>query len=204
MLPVFTSQISWIELIIIIHPSNIRHDHFESNPLGHVCARVVVVHVTPPLEISTRISTSRELSRLLGMLNFVTTREARYDAGDAWFPLAVLNFITKCTGSSHRHSAQHESSGPEHSEDSPDHLLQFPTHVSSGRRRPEDVARDLDGPVTCQHPVLAVLARTRQQTRRGRRVLREYRRRQPTWSSGALAWGHARGCRPKENAPESP
>ena len=104
------------------HPSNIIHDHFESNPLGHVCARVVVVHVTRPLEISTRISTSRELSRLLGMLNFATTREARYDAGDAWFPLAVLSFITKCTGSSHRHSAQHESSGPKHSEDSPDRL----------------------------------------------------------------------------------
>ena len=35
------------------------------------------------------------------LLNFATMREARYDAGDAEYPFAVSNFMTKCTGSSH-------------------------------------------------------------------------------------------------------
>ena len=45
--------------------------------------------------------------------------------------------------------------GPEHREHSADHILQFSSHVSLGRQRPEDVAlvprqgqSDLDSPVT--------------------------------------------------------
>ena len=64
------------------------------------------------------------------------------------------------------HSAQDEFSGPEHREHSADHLLWFPSHVSLGRRRPEDVAlvllqgqSDLDGSVTCKDHELPVLER---------------------------------------------